>query len=295
MEQLLDFEKNKTQSLTFDQLKVTYKENDVYGNPLRGIYHYELINTIIQLCSMRNYDASLFDLFAAQNKDKLAPGVVLLPQVEEQYGERAINAHILRRVYANIKLTDFDDDENTTAIAIAFHQKGIQVGFGNMVRVCHNLCMLGAEQYVSTYSEKGYGRGNGVDIDTLLKTVAMWLETAQQRVIDERFKIERMKNFRINANEVFKIIGMLTAIRVKYDTKDAKIRDNKFIYPLNQAQIAVFTEQLLKNYDLNNEITLWDVYNTATNLYKAESMEIPNIIPQNRAFVKFLNDTYNII
>lgn len=136
-----DFEKAKVQTLSLDQLARTHKENDIYGKPLRGIYHYDLLNQIIGMCNAQNYDVEVYDLFAAQNKDRNTPGVVLLPQVEAQYGERAVEAHILRRVFANIRITNFDDADHTTNLAVAFHQKGIQVGFGNMVMICHNQCM----------------------------------------------------------------------------------------------------------------------------------------------------------
>lgn len=191
-----DFEKAKVQTLTLDQLERTHKENDVYGNPLRGIYHYALLNEIIGMCKAQSYNVEVYDLFAAQNKDRNTPGVVLLPQVEAQYGERDAEAHILRRVFANIRLTNFDDEEKTTNLAVAFHQKGIQVGFGNMVKICHNQCMLSPTQYIATYSEKGTGRGNGVTIPEVLDTVKSWLIDARHIIVTEREKIERCNPYR---------------------------------------------------------------------------------------------------
>lgn len=82
-----DFEKAKVQTLSLDQLARTHKENDIYGKPLRGIYHYDLLNQIIGMCNAQNYDVEVYDLFAAQNKDRNTPGVVLLPQVEAQYDQ----------------------------------------------------------------------------------------------------------------------------------------------------------------------------------------------------------------
>ena len=43
----LNFEQQKIQEIDFQTLKQTYKENDVYGNPLRGIYHYEVVSQIL--------------------------------------------------------------------------------------------------------------------------------------------------------------------------------------------------------------------------------------------------------
>lgn len=285
-----DFEKAKVQTLTLDQLRRTHKENDVYGNPLRGIYHYDLVQQIIQMANEHSYNVEIYDMFAAQNKDRNTPGVVLLPQVEEIKGERAIEAHILRRVFTNIRLTNFDDEAHTTNIAVAFHQKGIQVGFGNMVKICHNQCMLGQGQYASTFSDKGRS-GEKMEIAQLLETVKGWLFDAKQIIVNEREKIERMKQIDVPADQMFKIIGMLTALRVKCDTSHKEIRENR-TYPLNQSQISSLTEDMMLRYHKNNKVTVWDLYNGATELYKATSMDIPSLLPQNRAFVSFLDEMY---
>ena len=284
-----DFEKAKVQTLTLDQLERTHKENDVYGNPLRGIYHYALLNEIIGMCKEQSYNVEVYDLFAAQNKDRNTPGVVLLPQVEAQYGERAVEAHILRRVFANIRLTNFDDEEKTTNLAVAFHQKGIQVGFGNMVKICHNQCMLSPTQYIATYSEKGTGRGNGVTIPEVLDTVKSWLIDARHIIVTEREKIEKMQSIQVDAQQLFLLIGMLTALRVKCDTHESEIKETR-VYPLNQAQISVFTEDLLKLHEEKAQITAWDVYNVATELYKPQKADFPTLIPQNVAFADMITD-----
>lgn len=288
-----DFEKARVQVLTLDQLTRTHKENDVYGNPLRGIYHYALINQIIDMCKEFGYNSEIYDLFAAQNKDRNTPGVVLLPQIEAQLGERAVEAHILRRIFANIRLTDFDNEDYTTNLAVAFHQKGVQVGFGNMVKICHNQCMLGADHYAATYAERGKGRGNGMTLQQMFDAVRSWLMDSRHIVIDEREKIERMKSIDCSADMLFRIIGMLTAIRVKSDTSNKRIRSHE-VYPLNQSQITSFTEALLVKYDTDNHITVWDLYNTATDLYKANGMDIPQMLPQNRAMVSFLEERFGL-
>ena len=288
---LFDFEKAKVQGLTLEALERTHKENDVYGNPIRGIYHYMLIRNIIDMCHEFNYNVEVYDLFAAQNKDRNTPGVVLLPQVESIYGERAVEAHILRRVFANIRITDFDSEDYTTNLAIAFHQKGIQVGFGNNVKICHNQCMLSPDKYIATYSEKGKGKGHGVSIDEILRTVREWLVDARHSIIEEREKIEKMKQIDIPAQQMFVIIGMLTAMRVKCDTAHKEIKETR-VYPLNQAQISSLTEDMMLRYHNNGKVTVWDLYNGATELYKATSMDIPSILPQNRAFVSFLDEMF---
>lgn len=292
-DKFFDFEKAKTQAITLEQLSRTHREDDVYGNPLRGIYHFDLFNKVIDECTELGYNVEVYDMFAAQNRDRQSPGVVRLPQVEAVKGQHAVEAHILRRVYANIRITDFDNDETTTNVAVAFHQKGIQIGFGPNVMICHNQCMLSPELYMSSYSEKGK-KGSGMEVAAMLDTLKSWLVDAQHIIETDRERIAKMKETRITAEQMFLLIGLMTATRVKVDTSRKSIRDN-ITYPLNQSQITLFTEDMLEAYHDKEYVTAWDMYNSATNLYKANKMDIPALLPQNRAMVNFMRDNGLII
>lgn len=285
-DKFFDFEKAKTQAITLEQLSRTHREDDVYGNPLRGIYHFDLFNKVIDECTELGYNVEVYDMFAAQNRDRQSPGVVRLPQVEAVKGQHAVEAHILRRVYANIRITDFDNDETTTNVAVAFHQKGIQIGFGPNVMICHNQCMLSPELYMSSYSEKGK-KGSGMDVAAMLDTLKSWLVDARHIIETDRERIAKMKETRITAEQMFLLIGLMTATRVKADTSRKSIREN-ITYPLNQSQITLFTEDMLEAYHDKEFVTAWDMYNSATNLYKATRMDIPALLPQNRAMVNFM-------
>lgn len=285
-DKFFDFEKAKTQAITLEQLSRTHREDDVYGNPLRGIYHFDLFNKVIDECTELGYNVEIYDMFAAQNRDRQSPGVVRLPQVEAVKGQHAVEAHILRRVYANIRITDFDNDETTTNVAVAFHQKGIQIGFGPNVMICHNQCMLSPELYMSSYSEKGK-KGSGMDVAAMLDTLKSWLVDARHIIETDRERIAKMKETRITAEQMFLLIGLMTATRVKADTSRKSIREN-ITYPLNQSQITLFTEDMLEAYHDKEFVTAWDMYNSATNLYKANRMDIPALLPQNRAMVNFM-------
>lgn len=292
-DKFFDFEKAKTQAITLEQLSRTHREDDVYGNPLRGIYHFDLFNKVIDECTELGYNVEVYDMFAAQNRDRQSPGVVRLPQVEAVKGQHAVEAHILRRVYANIRITDFDNDETTTNVAVAFHQKGIQIGFGPNVMICHNQCMLSPELYMSSYSEKGR-KGSGMDVAAMFDTLKSWLVDARHIIETDRERIAKMKETRITAEQMFLLIGLMTATRVKADTSRKSIREN-ITYPLNQSQITLFTEDMLEAYHDKEFVTAWDMYNSATNLYKANRMDIPALLPQNRAMVNFMRDNGLII
>lgn len=287
--QFFDFEKQKVQVLTLDQLKRTNRENrgDDRSCP-HGIYHFALVQQILDMCAQHGYNAEVYDLFATNNRDKQTPGVSLYPELEQRYGERAVEAHTLRRVYANVRLTNFDTPELTTNLAISYTQKGIQVGFGRNVKICHNQCMLGSGRFVSDYSART--GTTKMDLQGILGTIGSWLTDAEHIAISDDETIERMKNAILTAEQLFIVLGMLMTIRVQNDTTIKSIRNHSRnnVYPLNQAQLSRFTELLLIKQKEVGRITAWDFYNCATELYKPATAETNLILPQNLAMMEFM-------
>ena len=287
--QFLDFETSKVQIVTLDQLQRTEKENDVYGKPLKGMYHFELINNVIQMCAKYGYKAEIYDLFAANNRDRNTPGVTRLPEKEAVLGDKAVEAHILRRVYCNIRLREFDkgdgDDAITTNMAISFHQKGIQLGVGRNVVICHNQCMLSPEQYGATYTEP---HARAYKLEELLERADAWLANLRGIIDADDEKMRLMKQREIKAQEMFTIIGMLTSLRVASETKYKAIRNAYSTIPLNQAQIGRLTEKMMLAYHDKGEVTAWDLYNAATDMYNSTQLDQPMILSQNLAMSNFI-------
>ena len=77
-----------------------------------------------------------------------------------------------------------------------------------------------------------------------------------------------MKQTPIAGEKRYIIIGMLTAMRVAHDSRDKRLSDQVQTYPLNQSQISTFTEELLKLKQGKQQLSAWDVYNVATEIYK---------------------------
>ena len=49
-----DFQNNGIEVMNLETLQRTYKENDIYGNPVRGIYHYQVIERMADICRRHN-------------------------------------------------------------------------------------------------------------------------------------------------------------------------------------------------------------------------------------------------
>ena len=222
------------------------------------------------------------EIFAAQNRNKTQPGVSILPQVEQTHGEKAVEAHILRRIFATIRIKDWETEELTTTLVVAYHQDGIQVAIGPCVRICHNQCILSSERSVCNYGKKK------VTTEEVFDIVDGWMANFEVNMNEDIERIRRLKRRIIPLEEVYMYIGLLTALRVSHDSADRNLSSSVETYPLNQGQISVFTEEVLKLVMEKGQITAWDLYNVATEIYKPGKTDFPALIPQNGAMAELL-------
>ena len=100
--------------------------------------------------------------------------------------------------------------------------------------------------------------------------------------------IRRLKEKKVSPVEMYAYIGLLTALRVSHDSSDKRLSSKVETYPLNQSQISIFTEDLLKLAEEKQTLTAWDVYNCATELYKPGKTDLPAMIPQNGALAEVM-------
>lgn len=272
-----DFETNKNVELTIDTLKRTHKENDIYGRPLKGIYHFEAIERIAEAAETRGLVPVVSDLWAAQNASKTAPGVVLLPQVEAVTRPHAVEAHILRRVFCTLNLMKFDDGEKCTNIALTFHQDGVQVAIGQRVTICRNQTILGAERMATS-------KGNDQEsIKELFNTVDGWLDNVTAITEADRKRIEALKAQRLDRPTALMYLGLLNCMRVAADSRNKELRDRIKVAPLNQAQLSIFAENLTERLIQSDSLTAWEFLNLATEVHKPTTADMPRIIPTNAA------------
>ena len=260
-QQQFDFQKNGIEVMNFETLQRTYKENDIYNNPVQGIYHYQVIRRMMDICEKYNLDYEVEEIFAAQNRNKTQPGVSILPQVEQTHGEKAVEAHILRRIFATIRIRDWETDELTTTLVVAYHQDDIQAAIGPCVKICHNQCILSPQRSISNYGKKK------VTTDELFETVDGWLANFEVNMNEDIARIQRLKRRIIPMEEIYLYIGLLIALRVSHDSSDRNLSSTVETYPLNQSQISIFTEEVLKLAMSKGQITAWDLYNVATEIY----------------------------
>ena len=142
---------------------------------------------------------------------------------------------------------------------------------------------------VTTYGKERY------------KSINDFIDATKRMIYEYSFdddinRLNQMKQIEIQASEIYQIIGELTAIRVASDSRIKELNNltPNDIAPLNASQINRFTESLLLTYNRNRRLTLYDLYQSATALYKVVSTDLPNILPQNKAFAEYIARRFNI-
>ena len=311
-ERQLNFAEKPVQVLTLEELERSYHENLPTGDPVGGIYHFALIQQVLNLFEKRGLKPMVQEIFAAANRDSKRPGVTLLPQLEEKYGERAIEAHLLRRVYANIEIRSDETDDVVTCLAVAYHQKGIQLGIGPMVKVCHNQTILGAQDVVSNYTcYSGQSRKDRYSLEMVLARAEEWAEDYEpyQKIRCER--MSALKDAAFSRQDMLQLIGILVEKRILHDSAN-EVLHVATPYPLNSGQINETAENLLALFahrgqspsnpvaalpshsgDSPHELptlSYWDAYQQMNTVLKPNRMDIPQVLPQSLALFETMNE-----
>ena len=282
-ERKLNFAEQAVQVLTLGELERSYHENLPTGDPVGGIYHFALIQQVLAIFEKRGLTPVVQEIFAAANRDSKRPGVTLLPQLEEQYGERSVEAHLLRRVYANIEIRSDETDELVTCLAVAYHQKGIQLGIGPMVRVCHNQTILGAQDVVSNYTcYGGQNRKDKLSLESVIGRAELWADEYEPYQKIRRERMSALKSAEFTRTDMLQLIGILVEKRILHDTNNEVLRSSQ-PYPLNSGQINETSEQLIALMRHDEPISYWDAYQQLNTVLKPRRMDIPQVLPQSLA------------
>ena len=286
----LNFAEAPVQVLTLDELEKSYHENLPTGDPVGGIYHFALIQKVLETFEQRGLQPLVQEIFAAANRDSKRPGVTILPQLEEQYGERSIEAHLLRRVYANIEIRSDETNDVVTCLAVAYHQKGIQLGIGPMVKVCHNQTILGAQDVVSNYTcYSGQNRKDKYSLEMVLNRAEQWADEDEpyQKIRAER--VSDMKSAQMDRERMLRLIGVLVEKRILHDSQNDVLRVSA-PYPLNSSQINETSEQLIALMRHDEPVSYWDAYQQLNTVLKPSRMDIPQVLPQSLALFETMYD-----
>lgn len=292
--------KAKAFGITLEQLKASSDLTNSNGDLSNGINAYQLIGTVAQIAREFHSECQIADLFVADNKNKAqGNGIQINKQLHEMYKRQSgtdnvpFAATTFNRVFCNIVLSRQHTDTHVANIVVTTNQRGLQVAIGAHCHACRNQTVLGASHMVSTY---GSDENRQMDLPTFIQRVRMMVQGYS--FADDMRILDTMKQIPISNETLVNIIGELTAIRVAFDSQIRDVHEMAVcrVYPMAGCQINKFTESCLlarARKPASEPLTLYDLYQSATAIYKVAYLDMPNILPQNQAFAEFINDRFS--
>lgn len=292
---------SKTRGITMAQLHASSDIVDRDGNLANGINAYTLINEVAAIAKECHKECAITDLFVADNKNRAqGNGIAINERLAKAYQEKTKTPFIpfaattFNRVFCNIQLVRQHTDTHAANIVVVTNQRGLQVAIGANCHACRNQTVLGASHLVSSYGN-GDSRRQNLDLEEFKRRVRLMIQG--YRFADDMKILEAMKTIDVSQETFTKVIGELTAIRVAFDSSIPAVHAmavGQGCYPMNSSQIQRFAESLMLTYNKYGRMTVYDMYQSATQLYKVASMDMPNVLPQNAAFVEYLSESYGL-
>ena len=290
----------KSRGITLEQLAAGSDIEDRNGDILNGINAYQLIGHVAQIAKNYHGDCRINDLFVADNVNKtLGNGIAINKRIKDAYQKATGTDNIpfaaatFNRVFCNIELVGQHTDTHVANIVVATNQQGLQVAVGAHCHACRNQTILGASHLVSSY-----GMRRQISTEEFLNSVDLMLQG--YRFVDDIAALERMRQTELTDEQVLMLMGYFRYLYATYNSRDAAIRSqvtgNYAIYPMDASQLNRFDQTIVQTERALNgrPMTVYDLYQGATTIYKVARTDMPNILPQNLAFVKTLNDVFSL-
>lgn len=289
----------KSRGITLQQLAAGSDIEDRNGSILNGINAYQLIGQVVQMAKAHHGEAKITDLFVADNVNKAqGNGIAINKRIKDAYQQKTGTENIpfaaatFNRVFCNIELSRQHTDTHVANIVVATNQQGLQVAVGAHCHACRNQTILGANRLVSSYGSKK------LDTKEFLRTVDLMLQG--YRFVDDVEALRKMQQYELKDEHVLMLMGYLRYLYAKYNSRDASIRaqvtGNYAIYPMDASQLNRLDQCIVQTErNLHGKpMTVYDLYQGATTIYKVARTDMPNILPQNLSFVQMLNEVFDL-
>ena len=257
------------------QLKRTIDETTLGHQSINGIKHVELYDRTIDILDKRGYKPVIEPIWVSEAGSRKLPGISLIPRYEQDFGEKAIEAHIIRRLLGRLIMNAEDDTTTNMNIALAYHQDGYQIAIGANVKICSNLCIFGGF-LLSSYGPHKIDNGN------IFKVLDNHIEKFEQVRKYNQELLQRMIDTPINEEYIIDFTGRMEQMAVK----QAYLKGGTA--PLNIGQVSTFTRNVLMAMEEDNMKNLYHLYNAGTALHKVDSNDIVTLLPANNTMSNFM-------
>lgn len=256
--QLFD-KKEKYETLTLSELKKTnIAWADLERSKTTPVAHYELIDKIMDVLTKAGQEPILEHIYATNQA-----GSTPMRNLEEQYGgvKNILQAWLLRKITGKIYIPRLDHPELRSCIAFSYHDKGIDVAFGQDVRDCTNMSIFGSHILHT------WGAGQNTDYKILMETLEKWAANFDKMTEEDRYVIREMQKIKITSERMHQFVGKLLLLA---NASNSGMKSA--IAPVNVSQCSEISKGILMGGQIfipGMERSLWDFYNDITFVMKA--------------------------
>ena len=273
-EQLFIDDKITTEELELADLRRTIKMQDQKGlSKILPIEHYEVFDRVIDNLTNNRLNVQPDLVYAAGGRY-----AKVTKKVEELMGlEKITDSYWLQKVVGSVSIMDYQNDESIAKVAISYSPEGVFLAYGQMIRVCKNLSVLGSPNFIDL---------SRIGLDKAMQIVQAWAITHAEKREFEVSTLNRMKGIEVNINDVDRAIGKLhkAAVNQAYLNRGSKA-------PFTITQLSGFTKGILNNQAPIS--TLWDFYNVGTAIMRPSENEFSTVLQQNVNWSEFLLKEYD--
>lgn len=274
METIVFTDNNKVLPISLGTLKQTQTLLDYAGKlpATAPIEHFNFLDELTNRIS-KNFTIEPTPIFVSRNAAKrikvLDPEDVGLPQ-----------SWLIQRLITSfhIKTNGLEDQDSFFNVAVAFNDMGIQVGFGQNIRICTNLAIF-ANNYLTTYGK------NRISYNNIWKALDGYINSIYEIREHDNTILANLKNIDISYDALKSFMGniQLKAIASSYNIKNCT-------FPLNIGEVSAIGKKLLTTCDglldkrkeelLENPfVSAYELYNMGTEILKPQSNDFVSLLP----------------
>ena len=257
---VFDFGDQPVTTIDHEQLRQSVELAAATGKmpKTRPIEHYELLDQITQVLADKGVVYEEKPIHVHQR----AARIIKLKDQTFENGTPIDHWHF-EKLIIQIALPYPSDKDSNASIAIAYHDKGIDVSFGANIHICDNLTIFTRNRVLSTYG------ANKVNFEQMMELFNGWASNFNQMREQDIRLIQMFKGYQVLYNEVLSWVGlqMSRAVGHAYNSGNSVLNIN---------QVSSLTREMLRVGILTEEAqqtSLWNVLNACTAILHPENVE----------------------
>lgn len=240
----------------------------------RPTEHYQLINDLSSLIKDNTKLTTELESIYATEKNSLRV------MYKGDKDKCPVENYLIQRIFTKINIVEPNQKNINVAIALSYHEMGIDIAYGINVSVCKNLLIFG-QNHLSTYGH------NKIPYNKVLDVIDDWLKRYEEKKQYDYNIVETLQKRKVKDKELFEILGKLIYQAERNNT-----------YHQNGSSLNVSqTLRLIDNYnikfidtDKKRTITAFDLLQWGTNNLKPnqDGKDLTKIIDTSNKFSNFI-------